>query len=320
MNGGRWGVLDGFIIVGNRGNERIVEWILPVFLFDVFRGMKTRFRNRNPVPMFGGIRYFRSLLGCTHFNTSFFHIYTVGYHDVHRRIGYPCGIAPTGALAWVCMTELPTGVLCIDKPPGITSYDVIRRIKRARGDASLKVGHAGTLDPLASGLMILAEGPATKLLSQFLKLPKVYEAEICIGESTTTGDRGGDVTARVRVVGCGEEDVRKTLVGMVGILELPVPAFSAIKRGGEALYKKARRGEVVETPVKPMEVRGAECVKMEEHDGCMFLHVRFDVGSGTYIRSLAEELGRRLGYPARLENLRRTQVGEWRVEDAIPLP
>ena len=210
--------------------------------------------------------------------------------------------------------------MLIDKPVGISSFDVIRRIRRDRGDRKLKLGHAGTLDPLASGLMIVAEGPATKLLSQFLKLPKTYEAEVCIGQSTISGDRDGEVTQRLEVGGLSEEDVRNTIAGMVGTLDLSVPVYSAIKRGGEALYRKARRGEAVDAPVKPMEVRDAEFISMEERDGVCFVSVRFDVGSGTYIRSLAVELGKRLGYPARLENLRRTQVGDWRVEDAQQTP
>jgi tRNA pseudouridine55 synthase len=213
------------------------------------------------------------------------------------------------------MATLPEGILLIDKPVGISSFDVIRRLRKTRGIT--KMGHAGTLDPLASGLMIIAEGKATKLLSQFLKLPKVYEAEVCIGESTTTQDKEGEVTAKEQVVSCREEEIRTVLTGMDGMLELPVPAYSAVKQGGVPLYKKARRGETVEVPIKSMEVRGAELLSITERDGLVFVIIRFDVGSGTYIRSLAVELGRRLGYPARLENLRRTQVGEWRVEDAV---
>lgn len=232
------------------------------------------------------------------------------------------------------MANLPEGILLIDKPVGISSFDVIRRLRRARGvkklghalkpklgrAPKLKLGHAGTLDPLASGLMIIGEGKATKLLSQFLKLPKTYLAEVCLGESTTTGDKEGEVTARVQVVGCREKDIQEILMGMIGTLELPVPAYSAIKQSGVPLYKKARRGQTVDVPIKPMQVCSAELISQEHRDGLCFVRVRFDVGSGTYIRSLAEELGKRLGFPARLENLRRTQIGEWRVEDAQPTP
>jgi tRNA pseudouridine55 synthase len=211
------------------------------------------------------------------------------------------------------MTTTPEGILLVDKPVGISSFDVIRRLRKTRGVK--KMGHAGTLDPLASGLMIVAEGKATKLLAQFLKLPKTYEAEVCVGESSTTGDREGEIVTRKQVVGCGEEDIRNALAGMVGTLELPVPAYSAIKQGGVPLYKKARRGEQVETPVRAMTVRAATYCGVRRQDDTVFIDVVFDVESGVYIRSLAEELGKRLGYPARLENLRRTQVGEWQVED-----
>lgn len=216
------------------------------------------------------------------------------------------------------MPIVPEGVFLVDKPVGISSFDVVRRFRRVRGVR--KMGHAGTLDPLASGLMIVAEGPATKLLSRFLKLPKTYEAEICIGESSTTADKEGEVTDRLEVRDLKEEDVCNTLSEMVGMLALPVPVYSAIKRGGEALYKKARRGETVEAPIKSMEVRDVVFVSMEARDGLCVVRARFDVGSGTYVRSLAVELGRRLGYPARLQNLRRTRVGEWRIEDAQSVP
>jgi len=213
------------------------------------------------------------------------------------------------------MKELPEGILLIDKPVGISTFDVLRRLTKLHGKK--KRGYAGTLDPLASGLVIVAEGKATKLLTEYLKLPKTYEAEICIGEATTTQDREGEVTERLEVGGLSEEAVRDALHGMTGVLELPVPVYSAIKQGGVPLYKKARRGEKVDVPIKPMDVCNVTLLSLEARDNYTYVRVVFDVGSGTYIRSLAVELGKRLGYPARLENLRRTQVGEWRVEDAM---
>ena len=213
------------------------------------------------------------------------------------------------------MAQLPEGILLIDKPVGISTFDVLRRLTKLYGKK--KRGYAGTLDPLASGLVIVAEGKATKLLTEYLKLPKTYEAEVCIGESSTTGDREGEVTERLEVAGMSEESVRDALESMKGTLDLPVPAYSAIKQGGVPLYKKARRGEEVVVPIKPMEVRDAKLLSFDTRDGYGFAKTLFDVGSGTYIRSLAVELGKRLGYPARLENLRRPQVGEWRGEDAF---
>jgi tRNA pseudouridine55 synthase len=216
------------------------------------------------------------------------------------------------------MAPLPDGILLIDKPKGITSFDVIRRLRHRHGVR--RMGHAGTLDPLASGLMIVAEGQATKLLNNYLKLDKVYEAEVMLGERSTTADAEGEVVEQAAVPAVDEQVLRETAASMVGTLELPVPAYSAVKRGGEPLYKKARRGESVETPVRPMHVYAAEYLSSRRDGDRLIVSVHFHVGSGTYIRSLAEEYGKRLGYPARLENLRRTQVGEFNLEDASPLP
>jgi len=215
------------------------------------------------------------------------------------------------------MPNLPEGVFLVDKPIGMTSFDVVRRLRKTRNVR--KIGHAGTLDPLASGLMILAVGPATKLLHDYLKLPKSYEAEICLGERTATGDREGEVLEKSDASHLEEAAIAEVLTGMAGTLQLPVPAYSAIKRNGEALYKKARRGEQVDTPIKSMEIARALLTGVRRNKNTLFVSVLFKVGSGTYIRSLAEELGNRLGIPARLENLRRTQIGAWSINQATSL-
>ena len=213
------------------------------------------------------------------------------------------------------MQEIPQGILLIDKPLGITSFDVTQKLRRELGEK--KIGHAGTLDPLASGLMIVGVGAGTKLLHEYQMLPKVYEAEVCIGESTTTSDREGEVLESCSVDALDTHTVDMALHAMQGILRLPVSIYSAMKKGGEAFYKKARRGEHPTPPVRDMEIFEATLVELcEKRDERMYLKVKFSVGSGTYIRSLAEELGRRLGYPARLENLRRVQVGDFLVEQA----
>jgi len=213
------------------------------------------------------------------------------------------------------MTTLPDGVFLVDKPVGMTSFDVIRRLRKERGVR--KMGHAGTLDPLASGLLIIAEGGATKLLCTYLKLPKVYLAEVCIGERTNTGDREGSVLEEKPVTSPFERAMLdETVVDMAGMLELPTPAYSAIKRGGEPLYKKARHGEVVEVPTRAMQVDQGTLLDVQYQNDREYLTIEWHVGSGTYVRSLAEELGRRLGYPARLENLRRTRIGEFDITDA----
>ncbi len=240
------------------------------------------------------------------------------------------------------------GILLIDKPRGITSFDCIRILRKKLGIR--KMGHAGTLDPMATGLMLIGVGEGTKKLHEFLKLAKTYEAEILLGVKTDTGD----VTGRELPISnsqfpinfqdkkFSEKEIKKTLAGMVGRLELPVPAYSAIKQGGEALYKKARRGEAVDAPVKVMEVTDCEllavCHPREVGDPVLdsllpacdeasagrqgndrkgvIVKARFDVSSGTYIRSLAEEFGRRLGIPATLAGLRRIRIGTFTISDA----
>ena len=212
------------------------------------------------------------------------------------------------------MTKLPENILLIDKPIGITSFDVVRRLRKKLNIK--KIGHAGTLDPLATGLMVLGIGKGTKLLNEYIKLPKVYEAEICIGESTTTGDREGEVIQKTKVKKIKEMDIKKALSEMIGVNKLPVSPYSAIKRNGEPLYKKARRGEHVKPSIREMLVYEAKLLDVKNKNDKVFLNVLFNVGSGTYVRSLAEKLGEKLMYPARLENLRRTQVGEFDIKDA----
>ena len=209
-------------------------------------------------------------------------------------------------------------ILLVDKPKGITSFGVIARLRKALGIR--KMGHAGTLDPLASGLMLVGVGTGTKKLANLIKLPKTYEAEIVLGEQRDTGDMEGVLLKEKDARAVPEEAVREALSGMEGTLELPVPIYSAIKKDGQPLYKRARKGQPVEVPIRSMEVRSAMFIGLEERGNRTHVFAAFDVGSGTYIRSLAEELGRRLGYPATLGNLRRTRIGEFSIENAQPLP
>ncbi len=218
-------------------------------------------------------------------------------------------------------------ILLIDKPKGITSFDVIRRVRKQIGVK--KIGHAGTLDPLATGLMILGVGAGTKKLTDLIKLDKDYTAEILIGESRTTGDMEGQIVESVSEVIIDPAHILVAVAEIVGTITLPVSAYSAIKKDGVPMYKRARAAEklgkvVTELPMRDMVVRNATVENIEvvfadvslKKISRMVVTVHFSVGSGTYIRSLAEELGRRLGYPATLANLRRTRVGEYKIEDA----
>jgi tRNA pseudouridine55 synthase len=216
------------------------------------------------------------------------------------------------------MTDVPE-LLLIDKPHGITSFDVIRRLRRILNIK--KMGHAGTLDPLATGLMIIGVGPGTKKLTELVKLDKEYIAEIRIGERRSTGDMEGEIVESMKVEGLKPEAVERVLIEMIGTVTLPVSAYSAIKVDGVAMYKRARKAEktggvVTEVPMRDMKVYEAELLDFEISGDRAVATVRFAVGSGTYIRSLAEELGRRLQYPATLQNLRRTKVGEFDIKDA----
>lgn len=206
-------------------------------------------------------------------------------------------------------------IILIDKPKGITSFDVIRQLRRRLNIK--KMGHAGTLDPLASGLMIIGIEKGTKKLNEFLKLDKVYEVEVLLGVKTDTGDLEGKVLEDKEIKDLDMDRVKKVLAGMVGELVLPVPVYSAIKSGGEALYKKARRGEKVDPPQKEMRVYKIKLLNHYQDGDKYVLKLEMKVSSGTYVRSLAEEIGDKLGVPATVKELRRTQVGEFKIEQAV---
>lgn len=213
-------------------------------------------------------------------------------------------------------------ILLVDKPKGISSFGVIHWLRRELGIK--KMGHGGTLDPLATGLMIVGVGLGTKKLTEYLKLPKEYVAEVRVGERRSTGDMEGIVLEEKDVACLDATNVTEVLHSMLGTLTLPVSAYSAIKKDGVPMYKRARKAEkqgtvVVDVPVRAMDVREVELLKIECLEKRCVVTVRFYVGSGTYIRSLAEELGKRLGYPATLQNLRRTKIGDFSIENARTL-
>ncbi len=218
-------------------------------------------------------------------------------------------------------------ILLIDKPKGITSFGVVARVRRILGVK--KAGHAGTLDPLATGLMLIGVGQGTKALTGLVKLDKEYIAEILVGQRRSTGDMEGIILdEREVVVPVSEEVIRTTLGSLLGPITLPVSAYSAIKVDGVPMYKRARaaekKGELSDgVPERAMRVDAAELLANDtiiyDSKNFQLVTVRFAVGSGTYIRSLAEEFGRRVGYPATLYNLRRTKVGDYSIDNAIEL-
>lgn len=200
-------------------------------------------------------------------------------------------------------------IIFVDKRSGITSFDVIRELRKKLGIR--KMGHAGTLDPLATGLMIIATGEKTKELSQFLKLPKTYTSGIRFGIRTDTGDISGVVVEEKPTPAISNHVIDSVLQNMKGDILLPVPLYSAIKKQGRPLYDYARNDEKVEVPIKTMHIDDAYCIHAEGDEATVF----FSVSSGTYIRSLIEELGRRLNTVATMTSLRRNTIGNYSVDD-----
>jgi tRNA pseudouridine55 synthase len=215
-------------------------------------------------------------------------------------------------------------LLLVDKPKGISSYQVIRILQRmlpkAPDGRALKMGHAGTLDPAASGLMLIGIGSGTKDLSKLIGLDKTYEAEILLGTKTDSGDLEGKVVHTLPVPQVTEDTVKHVLASLYGTHEFPVPIFSAVKRGGKPLYAYARAGKAIEAPIKAMTVKKAELMSINQHPHKTIVKIFFEVGSGTYIRTLAEVIGERLGTVATLHNLRRLSVGDYSITQAMQIP
>lgn len=202
------------------------------------------------------------------------------------------------------MTPSLEGLLLVDKPAGPTSHDIVSRVRRATGQR--RVGHTGTLDPPASGLLVLALGRATRLIRFLPDAPKVYEGTLALGLTTDTDDLAGNVIERARRPLPGFEAVRAAASGFVGKqLQVP-PAVSARKIGGERMYRLARRGQTVDAPPTEIDVFRFELRRGTQDDRIPF---RAEVGKGTYIRSLARDLGQRLGCGGALAELRRTAIG-----------
>jgi tRNA pseudouridine55 synthase len=204
-------------------------------------------------------------------------------------------------------------VLLVDKPEGPTSFDVIAKLRRALGTRA--IGHAGTLDPLATGLLVVLVGRYTRLSQMLTGADKSYEAEVCFGTRTSTDDREGEVLEEGDPSGITEERVRAALAEMEGPIQQVPPAYSAISVGGERLYAKARRGEAVEVPPRDVVLHRLELVGFEAPKARVFVRC----SKGTYIRALARDLGDALGVPAHLSALRRTASGSFDIEQAATL-
>jgi tRNA pseudouridine55 synthase len=209
------------------------------------------------------------------------------------------------------------GTILIDKPAEMTSFGVVARVRRLltqQQGTKVKVGHTGTLDPFATGLMIIVIGKECKNAEFYSKKDKVYEAMIRLGQTSTTGDPEGEITD-ISDIMPSLEQVQQSLKQFIGEITQRPPIYSAIKVGGERAYKLARAGKVVEMPERQVMVYDLECIEYTYPE----LRVKAHVSSGTYIRTLAEDIGKVLGTGAYCTALRRTAIGDWKIDDAQTL-
>lgn len=207
------------------------------------------------------------------------------------------------------------GVLLLDKPLGLSSNDALTRAKRML--RAQKAGHTGTLDPLATGLLPLCFGEATKFSQDLLEADKCYEARLQLGHTTLTGDAEGAILSS-RPVTATRGDVDAVLASFVGVIEQVPPMYSALKRDGKPLYEYARAGVVLERPARQVSIHHIVLLSCDL-EGAATIDVSVSCSKGTYIRTLAEDIGEALGCGAHLAALRRTAVGHLRVDEAVTL-
>jgi tRNA pseudouridine55 synthase len=205
----------------------------------------------------------------------------------------------------------PEGLLLVDKPKGITSHDAVASVRRALG--TKKVGHAGTLDPMATGLLVMGVGRATRLLRFLGDLPKTYEGSMRLGVETTTLDAEGELT-RESTVDATDQQIRAAMAALVGDAMQVPPAFSAVSVGGRRLYDAARKGQTLEAAARRIHVDAFDLLARRGDE----VNFRVICGGGTYIRVLAADVGVALGCGAHLTRLRREAIGQFEAVDARP--
>lgn len=208
-------------------------------------------------------------------------------------------------------------ILCIDKPLGWTSFDAVKRLRGALshrlGLKKIKIGHAGTLDPMATGVLIVCTGKATKNIEMLQAGRKEYIATLCLGATTPSFDLEKQIDARYPYMHITEAEVRRVLESFTGsIMQVP-PVFSAVKIDGKRAYRFARRGEQPELKAKPLQIDEIELLRFE----LPIIRIRVVCSKGTYIRALARDIGTALGSGAHLTSLRRTRVGDFSLNDAL---
>lgn len=207
----------------------------------------------------------------------------------------------------------------VDKPVDWTSFDVVAKlrnsIRRSLGVKKIKVGHSGTLDPFATGLLLICTGKATKELTELTGKDKVYTGKIRFDGKTPTYDLTSEVTSSYKTDHLDLGVIKTGAATFVGLIDQQVPAFSAVKKDGKRLYKRARAGEEIDLPVRKVEIYSFEIMDWDGVEAGFRVHC----GKGTYIRSLANDLGAHLGSGGYLTSLRRTAIGEHTIEEAWPL-
>ena len=209
------------------------------------------------------------------------------------------------------------GLVVVDKPAGMTSHDVVARVRRLAG--TRKVGHAGTLDPMATGVLVVGVNRATRLLGHLLLTDKAYDATIRLGVSTTTDDADGDVVRTTPADGVSEDRVRSGLAAMVGDIEQVPSAVSAIKVDGRRAYDLVRAGEHVRLAARPVRIDGIDVRSFRRAPGVVDVDVSVRCSSGTYVRAIARDLGAGLAVGGHLTALRRTAVGPFGLDVAHTL-
>jgi len=202
------------------------------------------------------------------------------------------------------------GVLNLDKPVGMTSRQAVSRVKKLLNVR--KAGHAGTLDPMATGVLLVCLGEATKISSLLMGMTKTYEAELRLGQRTDTLDADGEIIEEQATGVFSVDDIKTALDKFIGVIRQTPPMYSAIKKDGRPLYELARKGVTVERNQREVNVYGLESLGYEHP----YLGIRVSCSKGTYIRTLAEDIAEELGTLAHLSALRRTRVGDFMVEDA----
>lgn len=212
-------------------------------------------------------------------------------------------------------------IILVNKPKGITSFDVIRRLRK-KLDIK-KMGHSGTLDPMATGLLVIGVNKGTKKLKDLIGLDKIYEAEITFGKKTDSYDLDGKILEEIKlnkkIIDNISENIDNILNELTGAQEIEVPIYSAIKRNGKKLYEYARSGQEIELPKKKMTIYYIKKIKEENIDNEYILNLEIKVSSGTYIRSIVNEINKKTGIPCVLSALNRSQIGEYKLENAIEL-